>query len=155
MQMSQTVNEGPGLRFYHFGLIVTGEGEEEFLPMLFRELMRGRSCHFEVIRKTGQRSPRTSPKKIKNMVGTGKKIPDKDADEIGFPARLYLNKGESHFVILIDHLEGDRVSQAEGVFKRYRDALDLILGDLKCRASVHFLVNMLEAYYFGDPVTVN
>ncbi len=117
--------------------------------------MRGGSCVFEVLRKIGQRSPLTSPKKILKMVGTRKKIPDKDETEIGLPARAYLSRGESYFVTLIDDLEGDRVSQAEEVFQRYRDALDLILRDLKDRASVHFLVNMLEAYYFADPLTVN
>jgi hypothetical protein len=40
--------------------------------------------------------------------------------------------------------------QAQQVFDRYRSALDKILNDLKHRASVHFLVNMLEAYYFAD-----
>jgi hypothetical protein len=155
MQMSQSVNEASGFQFHHFGLIVTGEGEEEFLPELFREFMRGRSCTFEVLRKIGQRSPLTSRKKILKMVGTGKKIASKDETEIGLPARAYLKKGGSRFIILIDDLEGDRISQAEQVFQRYRDALDSIVGGLEYRASVHFLVNMLEAYYFADPITVN
>ena len=43
-----------------------------------------------------------------------------------------------------------------GIFDRYRLALDEILTESQSgRASVHFLVNMLEAYYFADSQAVN
>ena len=41
------------------------------------------------------------------------------------------------------------------VFDRYRTALDTALKNLKHRASVHFLVYMLEAYYFANEQAVN
>ena len=88
------------------------------------------------------------------MVGSGQDIPDKDAEEIGFPARQFLRQ-EGAFVIVVDDLEADRASQVHAVFARYRDTLDRILFDEAPRASVHFLVNMLEAYYFADANAVN
>jgi hypothetical protein len=154
MQMSHFDNSESSFNFYHFGLIVTGKGERDFLPELLRELERNGQCKFKVIRKIGQRSPITSSKKLVKMVGTGKKIPTKDETDIGIPARRYLS-GDCDFVLLIDDLEHDRRQHADQVFARYRDALDLLLGNLKNRASVHFLVNMLEAYYFADPAALN
>jgi len=88
------------------------------------------------------------------MVGTGKEIPDRDAKDIGLPARRYLSN-ESTFVLLLDDLESSRRGIARDVYQRYRDAMNCILGDASNRASVHFLVNMLEAYYFADPDTIN
>jgi len=43
------------------------------------------------------------------------------------------------------------------VFERYRNALDAVLATLQLhhRAAVHFLVNMLEAYYFAHADAVN
>ena len=89
------------------------------------------------------------------MVGTGKVIPDKDANDIGLPARKFLSS-ETRFVILIDDLEANRAGEIREVFGRYRTAMDTILSpENKRRASVHFFVNMLEAYYFADSQAVN
>ncbi len=57
----------------------------------------------------------------------------------------------------MDDLEHDFRDQAEAVFQRYRAALDTFLGPagLSHRASVHFLVNMLEAYYFAHAAAIN
>ncbi len=138
-----------------FGLIVTGRTEERCLECLFRILESQANCSFKVIRRIGQRSPITSEKRIQKMVGTGKKIPDRDAEQIGLPARHFLCSGGG-FVILVDDLEARRAEQADTVFRRYRKALDTILGDsMAARAAVHFLANMLEAYYFGDSRAVN
>ncbi|MCU0542425.1 MAG: DUF4276 family protein [Oscillatoriaceae cyanobacterium Prado104] len=139
--------------FFKFGLLVTGETEAEHLPKLFRSLMGLGICSFEVIRKVEQLGLRISNKKLK-VVGTDKKIPDRDAERIGFPAREYLN-APCTYVILLDDLEHDRASQAQQIFERYRKIFDTILSNNKYRASVHFLVNMLEAYYFADADTVN
>jgi hypothetical protein len=142
--------------FFHFGLIVTGEGERDHLSKLFRSLMAIGICNFKVIQFIGQRGPITSPKRILQMVGSGKKIPDKDVGEIGLPARTYLMTDPCYFVVLVDDLENDRKDQAQQVFDRYRQALDTVLTvDQISRASVHFLVNMLEAYYFADAQSVN
>lgn len=140
--------EHPQCAYFHFGLIVTGETEEQHLPKLFRSLMEAGICTFEVIRRVGQLGAITSTKRIKAL-RNGKNIPDKDT-KIGLEARKYLITDACHFVLLIDDLEYDRRDEAQQIFDRYRLALDLILNDLKHRASVHFLVNMLEAYYFAD-----
>ena len=142
--------------YFHFGLIVTGKSEREHLPKLFKSLMATGICTFQVIGFIGQRSPITSEKKKYKMVGTGKTIPNKDQDEIGLPARKYLQGDPCCFVVLVDDLEHDRRENAKEVFYRYRRALDTILADSqKTRAAVHFLVNMLEAYYFADAKTLN
>lgn len=143
-----------GCQFFRFGLIVTGRGEEAFLPSLFRSLAATGRCHFQVLRRIGQREPITSEKRKLRMTGTGKTIPDRDQSEIGLPARGFL-KQEATFVILVDDLEHDRANVVEDVFERYRLALDTMLGANKHRACVHFLVQMLEAYYFADAQATN
>ena len=144
-----------GWPFFKFGLIVTGKGEEKFLPQFFRSLEETRRCHFHVIRRIGQRSPINSKKLSIEMVGTGKKIPNKDEKDIGLPARRYL-ADDAAFVILVDDLEVKRASQATEVFRRYRETLDTMLSEpQRRRASVHFFVNMLEAYYFADAKAIN
>ena len=145
--------EHPQCAYFHFGLIVTGETEQQHLPKLFRSLMESGICTFEVIRRVGQLDAITSEERLKAL-GNRKDIPSKEA-KIGLVARRYLMTDVCHFVLLIDDLEYDRKDQAQQVFDRYRRALDRILNDLKHRASVHFLVNMLEAYYFADAQAIN
>lgn len=142
-------------QFLHFGLIVTGRAEEEFLPLLFRSISASGRCSFKVIRRVDQRSPIKSQVRKLRMIGCGKRIPDKDATDIGLPARQFLSS-ESSFVILIDDLEAKRSEEVQQVFDRYRLALNEMLERNQIRrASVHFLVNMLEAYYFADAQAVN
>ena len=147
--------DGQGWPFFHFGLIVTGKTEENCLPSLFRSISATGRCSLKVIRCIGQRSPIRAPKRRFRMIGSGKTIPDKDAMEIGFTARAFLSS-ETNFVILVDDLEADRAGEIRQIFDRYRLALDtILLPDRARRASVHFLVNMLEAYYFADARAVN
>lgn len=142
-------------QFLHFGLIVTGRAEEEFLPLLFRSISASGRCSFKVIRRVDQRSPIKSQVRKLRMIGSGKRIPGRDATDIGLPARRFLSS-ESSFVILIDDLEAKRSEDVQQVFDRYRLALDEMLKPNQTRrASVHFLVNMLEAYYFADAHAVN
>ncbi len=141
--------------FFQFGLIVTGKGEREHLTKLFSSLMESQICNFQVIRFIGQRSPITSNKRTIKMVGSGKIIPNEDEKDIGLPARRYLSENSCAYVLLIDDLEYDRTDIAQQVFDRYRKALDIILKSQKYRASVHFLVNMLEAYYFAHAEAIN
>lgn len=144
-------------QFSHFGLIVTGEGEEQFLPELFRSITAttGR-CSFKVIRRIGQRWPITSERRKLRMIGTGKVIPDRDATEIGLPARRFLSANTTNFFVLIDDLEKERSADLQPIFDRYRLALNTMLDESQARrASVHFLVNMLEAYFFADIRAVN
>lgn len=89
------------------------------------------------------------------MVGSGKMIPDRDVIEIGLPARNYLSS-ETRYLLLIDDLEAGRSDDVQDIFFRYRRAFDTILTAIQSRrASVHFLVNMLEAYYLADSQAVN
>ena len=144
-----------GRPFVRVGLIVTGQTEERCLPDLFRILTSQGTCNFRVIRRVGQRSPITSEKRKLKMVGGGKTIPDRDASQIGLPARGFMASG-GDYVMLVDDLESERSSVAKAVFDRYRLALDTMLTvDMAGKAAVHFLVNMLEAYYFADADAVN
>ena len=149
--------ESPQWAHFHFGLIVTGETEQEHLPKLFKSLKETGACKIEVIQTIGQRDPRTSSRPRRNLkvLGTNQSIPPTDWEEIGLPAMEYVNQSGYHFVILIDDLEYGRRDQALLVFDRYRTALDIALKALKHRASVHFLANMLEAYYFADIQAIN
>ncbi len=147
--------DGNEWKFFKFGLIVTGKGEEAFLPNLFRSLAATGLCSFKVIRRIGQRLAITSSNRRLQMVGTGKIIPNRDEKEIGLPARKHLSS-DATFVILVDDLEANRAPHATEVFQRYRDALDAILLEpQRSRASVHFFVNMLEAYYLADANAIN
>ncbi len=138
--------------YFRFGLIVTGKTEKKHLPKLFKPLMATGICKFEVIQKIDQRDPRTSsrPRRSLTVVGTNQAIPTTDWEEIGVPARDYVKKSGYYFVILIDDLEYGRRDKEQRVFDRYHEALDTIPTTLRHRASVHFLVYMLEAYYFAD-----
>ena len=147
--------ESPRCAYFRFGLIVTGDTEREHLPKLFKSLMATGICHFEVIRKTEQRSPRTSRSQGPDVVGTDQMIETKDELEIGLPALGYVRRSGCHFVLLIDDLEHSRRNQALEVFNLYRTIFDTVLNNLKHRASVHFLVYMLEAYYFANAQAIN
>ena len=143
------------LPFVRFGLIVTGKGEEKFLPSLFRPPMASGHCTFEVLSRIGQRTHISSPKRLAKYGRQGKAIPDKDAEQIGLKSRNYLVKTPNSFVILVDDVEGPRAVQIDLEYRRYRDVFDRILGPYKHRASVHFLANMLEAYFFADAKAIN
>lgn len=143
-------------KFYRFGMIVTGEGEKQFLPSFMRSLTTAGNCTFEVMRRVGQRSAISSKKRTLQMVGTGKTIPDRDAGEIGFPARAFLGKHPDSFVFVVDDLEHERRPEHQQIFERYRTIFDTILPpEFRHRASVHFFVNMIEAYYFAHAEAVN
>jgi hypothetical protein len=147
-------------KVYRFGLLVTGKGESLFLDRLFRSLctrmaQTGRGvCEFRNLAKIEQLSPRTSGKRPVPMPGQTRRIPTRDEDA-ALRALGFLRQG-GDFVLLIDDLEGARRAQASAVYGRYREALDHVLpAGLRARASVHFLVNMLEAYYFADAKAIN
>lgn len=146
---------------FEFGLFVTGETEEQHLPGLFKILMETGICTFKVIRRIGQLNPRTSTKKhtkylqVVNADQTMKRnLPYQDQN-IFLQARTFLSKNQCRYVLVIDDLEKDRIDIALQVFQRYREALDTLSPEQKKRASVHFLVNMIEAYYFADAQAIN
>lgn len=138
-------------RFFKIGLIVTGKGEEAFLPVLLRSLTAAGNCHFRVLRRVGQRSPRLAARAPLHVIGRPKsRVPTRDEDEIGLPAWRHLASDEGALVLVVDDLEHARRGMRGAVFRRYREALDASLGPHYTRAGVYFLVNMLEAYYFAD-----
>lgn len=141
-----------------FGLIVTCKGEREFLPDFFRALCKpgaeGQLAVLQTIRHVGQRSEIASKKRIAERVGKKKAMPTKD-EEIGLAARSFLQAHESSFVVLIDDLEHDRRARIDEIRQRYRTALDTVLANWAHRASVHFFVPMIEAYYFADAASIN
>ena len=145
--------EYPQWAFFRFGLIVTGETEQQHLQKLFKSLEQSGTCNFRVIRRIDQLGAITSASRLEGL-GNGKKILSED-EKIGLAARKYLMTDACHFVLLIDDLEHNRRDQAQQVFDRYRTALDTVLDTLRHRASVHFLVYMLEAYYFADAQAIN
>jgi hypothetical protein len=160
-------NTNTPCHFYHFGLIVTGEGEaesqyskyrEDGLPRLFCALMTTGKCSFKVIRRIGQLSPPTSEKRLKRLsvVGTHKSIPNK-YQSISLEVRSYLSKSPCQYVLLIDDLEHERAERADPVFQRYRQILEGCLesNNQRQRVAVHLLVNMLEACYFADANAIN
>lgn len=140
-----------------FWLIVTGKGEEEFLPDLFRGLTARAHCNFQVLRRIAQRDPISAQKRLIKMVRMGQTLPPKDVEEIGLPIRARLQQFPGSCAIIVDDLEGSRRGFAEAVYARYRSVLNAILNPvgLQSRASVQFLVNMLEAYYFAHSEAVN
>jgi hypothetical protein len=147
---------GDSWKFVKFGLIVTGKGEREFLPSLFRDLTRSGHCSFSVIKMVRQLDPVTSVKRrAAKVVGSGKLAFDKYEEDIGVAARRFIGKGEYHFVILLDDLEGHNRDRIEAKFRRYREPLDGLLQSSRDRAAVHFFRNMLEAYFLSDTAAVN
>jgi hypothetical protein len=143
-------------------LIVTGKSEREHLDKLFRSLAGDGACAFTVLKKIDQREPQKPPSERKkdsrhrirlpeSLVGTALKPPQADILQFALPARKYLDETKDSFVILVDDIEAKRRSYVEEIFKRYRSALDEVLPNRKSRASVHFLANMLEAYFLADP----
>jgi hypothetical protein len=149
------MTDTPTWSFSRIAILVTGRGEEQFLSRLFRSLEAEGHCSVRVVRRIPQLRPKRSTKAKGNKVGTGKKPGSIDA-QIGLAARSFLRNGYD-YVVLVDDLEHDFRDRAEAVFQRYRVALDTFLGPagLTSRASVHFLVNMLEAYYFAHAAAIN
>jgi hypothetical protein len=143
--------------FFKFLLFVTGKGESKHLQKIFRDLEASRICSFKVVEKIGQREGITSVKKQVKMVGKGKNLPSKDFDEISAPARRHVSESPCNRLLLIDDLEQLNPIEAASKFKRYRQALDEGLRGTsrESHASVHFLVRMLEAYFFADINAVN
>lgn len=145
-----------GWNFFKFGLIVTGDGERDFAPRLFKDLTSTGKCTFVILRQTGQRNPIGAKKQLA-YIKTGKKIPDKDA-EIICEARGWLLAEPSRHVIWLDDLESSQRQNAHSKFQRLRKAIDVVLArnpKLRERFAVHFFVNMVEAYYFACVDVVN
>ncbi|MGK7872386.1 MAG: DUF4276 family protein [Xenococcaceae cyanobacterium] len=142
---------------YHFKFIlfVTGKGEKQRLSKMFDSLSSSKICTFAVKEFFGQRRPITSQKRLARMAGKGQQIPNRDFEQIGAPARRYIEHDKCNRVILIDDLEKISKDEAIETFHRYRTAFDKALKSKKGRASVHFLVNMLEAYFFAHPDALN
>lgn len=143
---------GTSWAFYRVALLVTGETEELHLPALFRNFAATGRCAFTVIRRVPQLNPLTSVRREKVRLRSGKTLTSRD-EELGLAVRRALNTGFD-LVLVVDDLERRHLEPA---YTRYRSALDTMLctEEQRSRVSVHFLVNMLEAYYFADTSAVN
>ncbi|MEJ7637714.1 MAG: hypothetical protein WKF75_06920 [Singulisphaera sp.] len=117
---------GSGWAFFKIALIVTGKGEEAFLPDLFKSLVAERHCVFKVTDRVGQLSHITSKARVAKMVGKGSLLTTRDQD-IGLFARRCLQQSGFDFVILVDDLEHARREHAAAIYERYRRALDEML----------------------------
>lgn len=142
------VQETPSKYFKVF-LIVTGKGETQFANRFFRPLTSCGNVTFKFYRRIGQLSPRTSKKHLPG-------IPLKD-QELGLDVLAKLMECETNLVMILDDLEYSRLRIAGQVFNRYRTAIDSLCpnNDMRQRASVHFFVMMIEAYYFADAPAIN
>ena len=146
------MNASGGQFFVRVHLLVTGETEEIHLPKLFSRIESAGVCHFAVERRIRQLTPRSEERQLRMVGARGDRIPKRAEEEISLPARRLLSGHPDRLLVLVDDLEHDRRDQVESVFELYRDALYKALHEAdKPRAAVHFLVNMLEAYFFADP----
>ncbi len=147
---------GETWRFVKFGLVVTGDGERDCLTDLFRPIMATGKCNFSVILQTGQRNPFSEKKALEYRL-KGKLIPNKD-ENIVLQIRRWVSEDEAHSAIWLDDLESAQRPNAAAKYQRLRTAFDTMVSQvplLKRRFAVHFLVNMLEAYYFADVAALN
>ena len=89
------------------------------------------------------------------MVGKGKPLSSKQED-FALKIRGFLEQSPANLALVTDDLE-DRTPMHNAVFATYREPLDRILSPrgLQNRASVHFLVPMIEAYFLADATAVN
>lgn len=147
---------------YRFGLIVTGEAEEKGISGLFKSLTMTGLCSFSVICRIHQSRKSTNlinkslpvARVVRTIKPETRPEPDKDELEISYPAKKFLNgtkPNERRFVILLDDLEHDRLNDMKEIFEHLLFILRKAMNDeQRTRASVHFLVMMMEAYFFAD-----
>lgn len=152
--MSSDLNDIEDATFFTILPIVTGEGEALFLPQMLRSLMDTGRCCFTRPRKFEQLRP-LGPQRRLEMVGRGRLLTTRQ-EELGLIARRFLGECDSHLVLFVDDLE-QVTDEKHEVFKHYRESLDRMLSSvgLADRAAVHFMVKMVEAYFFADAAAIN
>ena len=135
--------------FFTIGVWVTGRGEREFLPAFLRSLADTGRCHILVKGRIGQLDPRSAARQLV-MVGKGRPLSTRQA-EFAQRVRGFLEQSPLNLAVVVDDLE-ERRNQHQEVFDTYRQPLDRMLQPrgLQTRASVHFLVPMIEAYFLAD-----
>ncbi|ODA33683.1 DUF4276 family protein [Planctopirus hydrillae] len=146
-----------GWRQIHLKLFVTGEGEETFLATFFRQLRHFESG--EVIITADYAFPQiTVSTNAKKLAKHGKEVLEKIDKATVKKIRPWLLTSTGHYAVLVDDLETERRFLAESQFNFYQEQIHRILDaqpEIKNRFSVHFFVNMIEAYYFKHPEVVN
>ena len=139
----------------HFGLVVSGHSEADFLPSLFRRLTQNGDCFFSIRARVTQRRLIGRENQPNAVVGTRAPIMPKDVEEIGGPVQRFITRNPCHFILIVDDLEDDQ-EIAQAIFDRYCSILDSVLGpDYRERSSMHFLCPMIEAYFFRDVDAIN
>lgn len=139
-------------------------GFDEFLQRSLGRALAGREasvgCSVRMLRWFPQLAPPGSGALLEQ--GGGKELTDRQA-ELGVEVRNALAPrfGRAFdLVVFVDDLEHAFRARRREKFLLYREAIDRMLARegrpdeiLRRRASVHFLVNMVEAYFFADPAT--
>lgn len=147
-----------------FKLFVTGHSEQDALHLMFKSLSFNGPFNFI----KGQRivylpkSPKTKQKRTTNESKSQKvtqtsQILAPNDEFIALRVRGELQAAQNILVIIIDDLEYDRKDKATELFSSYRNAIETVVPDIQMRrrVSIHFLVMMLEAYYFADVQAIN
>ncbi len=144
-----------------FGLLVTGKLEEggreggraqASLADLFRPIRNTGLCDLKVALRFNQWVPeKKEPPLTVRRSPEPKSLPT-FKQEIALKVRGWLENGQNRFLIFIDDGERARAATIGEVFADYRSTITALLPEAQHpRVAVHFLVNMIEAYYFADP----
>ncbi len=141
-----------GWPFFRFALIVTGKGERAGIDRFLRAIHADGQSTCTVTDRVPQLIPVGEKKRAARelkMVGKGGRLEGRD-EQIGLIVRSLCFRGFD-YVILIDDLEKSGRNDVEKRVERYVTAgRGLIADDRPWRFSVHFLVNMMESYFFAD-----
>ena len=137
--------------YFTIGVWVTGEGEQKFMPAFLRELSGTGRCSVVVQQRIGQLTARGQKRKLK-MVGKGQHVSTRQED-IALRIRGFLQASDLNLALLVDDLEKRSVAEAYTI---YREPIDRVTPDenMRKRASVNFLVPMVEAYFLADAEAV-
>lgn len=142
-----------GWRHFKIRLFVTGQSEFAVLPRMLSELTLSGRC--SITPEIAFKQLGVSTKRLVNR--SGKAVAGK-AEQIGLKIRGWIQASTENLAIIVDDLEHERRGEAASLFKRYNDAVLPFLNvdpSFVRRFSVHFLVNMLEAYYFRQVAVIN
>lgn len=137
-----------------FILAVTGHTEVKCAARIVRKSLPNlpRRVEVDVVRRVPQR-PRI---RLRNKTPTRSQIiPDHQKLALDLPKLLAQNP-DRYFLWLDDLEKGEDRQNPTSHYRYYRDLIEgAVTGDFRRRCSVHFLVNMLENYFFGHTSVVN
>lgn len=149
------MNEAAAASRPEFIIAVTGHAEVDCVPILLRRVLPEWACgaQIEKVRRVPQR-PRL---RIRGRKG-GQLIEGMDDHQrLVREVPKLLGGGKARFFVWIDDLEsGEDRQNPQPHFNYYRELMDGGIHEpLRSRCSIHFLANMLEAYFLADTAAVN